>query len=251
MKKTNICMIASEFPPHCAGIGNSVYSLSKALVKRGHKVTVLTRGEYFQETKHVIDGINVIELPFIAFPPPLHLLYHGFFINKKLRNLESGFDVIHLHTPLVPKISSCLPKITSVHSLWLEETKHFDDCKDLYSLAVKVFKIPVVASEKATLKQSDKIIIYPKNRDKIFRLYQLKNSRVKTINGMILPNFVVSKNTYAKKFDVVFICNPNNPTGTVYTKDEIEMLVNDRVKPVIFFLLSVPRGTKGKYKILK
>jgi len=29
------------------------------------------------------------------------------------------------------------------------------------------------------------------------------------------------------------------------------MLVNDRVKPVIFFLLSVPRGTKGKYKIIK
>ena len=57
-------------------------ALSKALVKRGHLVTVLTRGNFFRETERNIEGINVIELPFIALPPPLHMIFHGYFVIK-------------------------------------------------------------------------------------------------------------------------------------------------------------------------
>jgi glycosyltransferase involved in cell wall biosynthesis len=213
MKKLKILMICSEFPPNCAGIGNSVYCLSKALVKRGHKVTVLTRGGYFQETKRSMDGIEIIELPFIAFPPPLHLIYHGLFLNEIIRNLESSYDVIHLHTPLVPKVRSFLPKIASVHSLWLEETKHFSDSKDLYSLAVRMFKIPVVASEKSTLKQSDKVIVYPENRETLLQMYKSKNSSIKTINGMISSLPISTGNENKKIYDVIFVGRLNPRKG--------------------------------------
>ena len=212
MKKLNILMIASEFPPKCAGIGMSAYWLSKALVKKGHNVTVLTRGKHFTETKRNMDGITVIELPFIALIPPFHLMYHGYFLNKKIGELETSFDVIHLHTPLVPKIKSNIPKITSVHSLWMEETRHFNDGTDAYSLAVRLFKKQVVDSEIDTLRQTDRIIAYPNYADKLKKFYRIKSTPISTTNGMIYSDLSVKQNI-KQKYDVIFVGRLNIRKG--------------------------------------
>ncbi|MEK7177703.1 MAG: aminotransferase class I/II-fold pyridoxal phosphate-dependent enzyme, partial [Patescibacteria group bacterium] len=39
-----------------------------------------------------------------------------------------------------------------------------------------------------------------------------------------------------KKTRAIFICNPSNPTGTVYTKDEMDMLVSICVKNNLFLI---------------
>lgn len=44
-------------------------------------------------------------------------------------------------------------------------------------------------------------------------------------NGYHLPNREMIEKVVAKKTRAIFICNPNNPTGTVYTKEEMDMLV--------------------------
>lgn len=45
-------------------------------------------------------------------------------------------------------------------------------------------------------------------------------------NGFHLPEREVIEKAITKKNRAILICNPNNPTGTVYTKEEIEMLVS-------------------------
>jgi len=212
MKKLRICMICSEFPPSCAGIGKRVYSLSKTLIKQGHLVTVLTRGKFFRETKIRIEGINVIELPFIAFPPPLHLVYHGYFVNKKLREMQNDFDVIHLHTPLVPKITVSLPKVVQVHSLWMEEIKYFKDAKDTYSLAVRMFKNQVINSEKVTLDQANAVIIYSEHENKLLQLYKINLPKLHIINGAV-DSESASLKKITKKYDVVFVGRLNPRKG--------------------------------------
>ena len=39
----HIAMLSAEFPPRWGGMGSTVFHLSAALVKRGHRVTVITR----------------------------------------------------------------------------------------------------------------------------------------------------------------------------------------------------------------
>ena len=191
-------MITSEFPPNCAGIGNNVYTLSKALVKRGHKISVITRGKPFSKTRVIMDGVDVIKLPFISLPPPLHLIYHGYFINRILKKIKNDFDILHLHTPLVPKIKISLPKIVSVQSLWLEETKYFKDSNDFYSLAVKLLKKQVVRSEKDTLNQADLVCTYSEHEKKLLQLYKLNLPKISVISGIIQSNFVSTDETKKK-----------------------------------------------------
>lgn len=212
MKKLRICMICSEFPPRCAGIGNNVYAISRALVRNGHKVTVLTRGHHFHESRRTVDGINVIELPFISLPPPLHLIYHGYFINKILNKIKNDFDILHLHSPLVPKIKISLPKIVSVQSLWLEETKYFKDSNDYYSLAVKLFEKQIIQSEKDTLKQANLICTYSKQEKKLLQMYNLNLPKINVISGIIQSNFVSTYKT-KKEYDVIFVGRLNPRKG--------------------------------------
>ena len=55
----HIAMLSAEFPPRWGGMGSTVFHLSAALVKRGHKVTVITRsgagGSPFQESVRVLE----------------------------------------------------------------------------------------------------------------------------------------------------------------------------------------------------
>ncbi len=55
--------------------------------------------------------------------------------------------------------------------------------------------------------------------------------------GFHLPSREVIEASISEKTKAILICNPNNPTGTVYTKEEIRMLV-DIAKDHGLFLLS-------------
>ncbi len=54
--------------------------------------------------------------------------------------------------------------------------------------------------------------------------------------GFHLPKESVIKNAITKKTKAILICNPNNPTGTVYTNNEIEMLVKIAKQKGLFIL---------------
>lgn len=68
-------------------------------------------------------------------------------------------------------------------------------------------------------------------------IYPLRPIPTSIRDGFHLPNQEVIEKKITKKTRAILVCNPNNPTGTVYTKNEIEMLVNI-VKKYHLFLLS-------------
>jgi aspartate aminotransferase len=55
-------------------------------------------------------------------------------------------------------------------------------------------------------------------------------------NGFHLPKQETIEKRITKKTKAILFCNPNNPTGTVYTKKEIEMLVVVAKKHHLFLL---------------
>src|SRR3989339_1579012 len=54
--------------------------------------------------------------------------------------------------------------------------------------------------------------------------------------GFHLPARVEIEKKISKKTKAILICNPSNPTGTVYTKDEMEMLVSISVENNLFLI---------------
>lgn len=141
-----ICMITSTpFPPE-EGIGYHVYNLSKKLMNRGHKITVITRGSLKTVQKNTYEDISIIRVPFFPFYP-FHVKIHGFFINKLFRSIENEFDVVHIHTPLSPIINTSLPIVNTIHSTIIEDMKHIE-MVDLKSVGIKVhtrfFSYPLI-----------------------------------------------------------------------------------------------------------
>jgi glycosyltransferase involved in cell wall biosynthesis len=129
-------MIAREFPPASGGIGYYVYNLSKGLIKKGHKVTVITRGSTRRLEKEVIDDIDVFKATFFPLYP-FHMALHGLFVNSLLKPLGSEFSLVHLHSPLTPSIKTALPIVTTVHTAMRIDSR-YHEVVDPYSLAEKV-----------------------------------------------------------------------------------------------------------------
>ena len=66
---------------------------------------------------------------------------------------------------------------------------------------------------------------------------QLVPIQTNLLDGFHLPSRAVIEAKITKKTKAILYCNPNNPTGTVYTRAEIEMLV-DIARTHNLFLLS-------------
>ena len=117
-----ICMLSIDFLPGIGGIAAHVYELSKALVKEGNDVFVLTGKKNFNDEKYEdIDGVKIyrtyfprlrlIWIPVYALPTWLEL---GSLINNK------GIDIIHYHNilpdALIAKFKPKVPKVQTEHS---------------------------------------------------------------------------------------------------------------------------------------
>jgi len=116
-------VISTPFPPE-EGIGYYTYNLSKKLMERGHKVTVITRGGCNGIEHFYHDEIEVYRLPFIPVYP-FHVHVHKVFVERFLEKME--FDVIHIHSPLSPPLThhGGVPIVSTVHTSLMEDIKHY------------------------------------------------------------------------------------------------------------------------------
>jgi glycosyltransferase involved in cell wall biosynthesis len=116
--------MSTPFPPE-EGIGNYVYNLSKYIINKGHKVTILTRSPSVKNNSDCIDGIDVVYVPFIPLYP-FYVHIHGKILNLIFKKLESNFDVVHIHSPLSPCIKTTLPIVATVHTPMLTDTRSIE-----------------------------------------------------------------------------------------------------------------------------
>ncbi|CAM4244988.1 glycosyltransferase family 4 protein [Listeria booriae] len=101
MKQKHIVMVSHDFLPNIGGIAVYVYELSKALVARGHRLTVLSQYRSFSTKKTVeeIDGIQVIRIPIAPIKKWDDVQYR-----KRMRQLiteleaTDSVDIIHWQT---------------------------------------------------------------------------------------------------------------------------------------------------------
>jgi glycosyltransferase involved in cell wall biosynthesis len=123
-------MIGSEFPPIAAGGGYHIYNLSKKLVERGYKVTVFARGSRKKTYYEEVDGISVYRVRYIPLYP-FHLQFHGIFVNRLFKSMESSFDLVHLHNSNIPVIHSSLPTIVTEHGTMQGYVNNYYGIKDV------------------------------------------------------------------------------------------------------------------------
>jgi glycosyltransferase involved in cell wall biosynthesis len=182
----NICVITSaKFPPE-EGIGNYIYNMSKEFIRKGHNVTIITRGGIGRTHIDNFEGIELYRIPFLPLYP-LHIQIHGIFMNYIFKEIESNFDVIHFHTPLPPIIKTSLPKITTVHTPMKTDTSKVE-LTNPFSIAVKLQGKISYLMECDLFKISDKITSVATSVSQELSEYGLQPEEVQ-----VIPNAVNEK----------------------------------------------------------
>ena len=127
----HIAMLSGEYPPRWGGMGSTVFHLSAALVKMGHRVTVITRslggsgGAIPQQ-----EGVTVRSVSWAKIPMAFTRSY-GKHALKALLTLHQAdpVDAVHVHAPMISwdekQFAIVRAEIgnvtTTLHGSWLGE----------------------------------------------------------------------------------------------------------------------------------
>jgi glycosyltransferase involved in cell wall biosynthesis len=133
-------VISTPFPP-VEGIGNHVFNVSKKLIERGHRITIITRGSSTKTARKIIDNIRVIETNFIPIYP-FHVWLHCFFLEKEIKKLVPAPDIIHIHTPLAPYMNTSAKVISTVHSSLVGDAFQMP-INDVRSLSIRLLTFSI------------------------------------------------------------------------------------------------------------
>ena len=130
----HIAMLSGEYPPRWGGMGSTVFHLAGALVKQGHRVTVITRRDKSVEKnpKKIPQqkGVSVLSVKWAPLPMAFTVSYGKWALRELLRiHRKDPFDAVHVHAPMISwkekqyrmvreKIG---PVVTSLHGSWLGE----------------------------------------------------------------------------------------------------------------------------------
>ena len=124
----HIAMLSAEYPPRWGGMGSTVYHLSAALVKLGHRITVITRNGGGQTPEQ--EGVSIREVKWLYAPMAFTKSYgkHALSDLKKLHS-KDPVNIVHLHCPMISWTESqfvdcrenVAPIVSSLHGSWLGE----------------------------------------------------------------------------------------------------------------------------------
>jgi glycosyltransferase involved in cell wall biosynthesis len=123
----HVCMLTDYFLPHLlGGTERTVYEISRRLIKRGHKVTVITLDVHEHQRRSHNEGMDIHRLPAISMTRLVRAqltvsLSAAFETNRIIKSLRP--DILHAHnlyfnltaiTPIL-KCRSRLPLVTTLH----------------------------------------------------------------------------------------------------------------------------------------
>jgi glycosyltransferase involved in cell wall biosynthesis len=191
-------MVTSEFPPprrglEVAGVGFSSFSLCKALIKRGHEVTVLTRGSGKGPRFETIENINIYRIPYFPLYP-FHIKFHGIFVNKVFRSIEHDFDLVHIQLPVAPLINTPLPTIVTIHSIIKTRAKRSQHNSLTRRMADQIYSAIISSLEQEILQNADLITtVSSKVAEGIKNLYHIDPKIIKVIRNVVDTEFFAPK----------------------------------------------------------
>lgn len=130
----NILMVCPYFFPEPGGLQNYAYNISKKMVEKGHKVTVLCSTRNNEDSIEYIDGIKVIRQKpsFILSNTPIRLDLF-FKMSRLLR--KTRFDLINAATP-VPFYSDIASLVSKIYKIPFILTYHNDVVKPDFPLSL-------------------------------------------------------------------------------------------------------------------
>jgi L-malate glycosyltransferase len=185
-------MYTSEFPPDVGGISTYVYNLSKRLVERGHKVTVITRGTWRETYCEEIEGIIVYRVKFIpSFPTPFKI--HQLFVNKLFKSLKFDFNIIHLHgtlVPVKPVFDSSLPIIFTSHGASKKKLEYME-ANTFHFFIVKLLRKSLFKLEQEIVKKSDIITAVSNTSADDLRTYHILKKEIIIVHNGVDTNFFI------------------------------------------------------------
>ncbi len=127
-------MLSGEYPPRWGGMGSTVFHLAGALVRQGHRVTVITRRDKSVEKnpKRIPqqEGVSVLSVKWAPLPMAFTVSYGKWALRKLLgTHKKDPFDAVHIHAPMISwkekqyrlVRETVGPIITSLHGSWLGE----------------------------------------------------------------------------------------------------------------------------------
>ena len=175
----HICQITSAAIPPEEGIGNYVYGLSDQLIKKGHNVTIITRGSKGKKQKEIFHNIEVIRAPFIPLYP-IYMNVHKIFVNKIFKSMQSKFDIVHIHSPLSPLVNTSLPVIATIHTpMMTDHRASFNETKNLRTtIGILMGKFVSYPLELNLLKRANMITVVAKSVTNELREYNTNQKEI-------------------------------------------------------------------------
>ena len=138
-----ICLFNNVFPPVTSGSSHFVNDLAQRLVKRGHKVAVITSRFPGTKKEETINGVKVFRLPCLRLPKTKLTLNYGFitytFLPWNVKRIyqiirKYKFDILQVHgqifdlfiSGVLAKKKFKIPLVLSIHTYVMHTNKFYN-----------------------------------------------------------------------------------------------------------------------------
>ena len=161
----NILLLSPKYPPSQGGVEVQIELLANELVKRGHKVVVITSSEPHAPTIEFPNGVRIFRYPLPSTPLDY---WNGYqFIQNNLSNIlrilsSEQIDIIHVHqfemsVSFVHQLReiTATPIVVTVHTSLSCNKQYQQSCGILKKM---IRLIPIQLLEKQSIREADYLI---------------------------------------------------------------------------------------------
>jgi len=228
----HICFISPELPPYLTGgAGVATLNFAKVLVKKGIKVTIITRRLVSDKYFETVEGVNVYRLSCTKIRKPLPLSHIIFTLKaiRLIKKIDKDIDLYYAQTFISPgyisyKVRKITGKPTIVHGRGID-VERFYQKRGLF----RKFNLKILLGN---------TYVFMLSSDHVNKVKEVFNDEGVTKDIFLLTNgigidFSMSKEESRKKlsfsdefFHVTYVGRLDKPKGLIYAVKAIKSFDN-------------------------